>query len=319
MTLVAAKCPQCGGAIQLPDEMIRANCMYCGASLVVKEALGQKEDQGPDAKRLIELGETSLLTSRNQEAYNYFTRALETNFALADAWLGKAKASRGLVTLNDTRKDEIVLCCNKYVELSSREGDALVKASELLSTVASGIAYVSFSHFKEYGGTFVGQVGSLIPVTDESETVAWISRLLDAVALHVDAINYSVEAKKGSEQAIDKLLESLMCFVDNCYLVKSIGCHAETTQGRKIQSTHSNVLIKGMNEEHRSTLLGVYDTYQKRLVEVNASASAKYQDLTEIFKQQNKEDASSKKSLGILVFGVVGFLVLFLWVLIQTR
>jgi len=293
MTLVAAKCPQCGSAIQLPDEVEKANCMYCGTTLMVKETLKQNENSGPDAMRLVELGETSLEASRNEEAYNYFTRAIEAKSELASPWFGKAKASWGLATLDDTRKDEIVLCCNKYVELSARESDALVKASELLSTVASGIANVSFNHFKEYGGTLIGQMGSAMAVTSESETVAWINRLFDAVLMHVDAVNYSTEAEQGVDQAIESLLGSLLPFVDNCYFVKSIGCHAETTEGRKIHTTSSNVLLKGIDDNTRSTLLGLYDTYQKRLVQVSPSLSAKYQDINDIFKQQNEKASSS--------------------------
>lgn len=293
MSLVPAKCPQCGAAIQIPDEVEKANCMYCGTTLLVKEALKQNEIAGPDAKRLIELGETSLEAGRSDEAYNYFTRAIEADATLATPWYGKAKASWGQATLNDTRKDELVLCCNKYVELSNRDNESLTNASVLLSSAATGLSNVAFNHFTEYGGTLVGQMGSAMAVTNESETIEWINRLFEAVMLHIEAVNYATEAGNGQEQAIEKMLDSLMVFVDNCYFVKSIGCHAETNEGRKIHTTSSNVLLKGMDEQARRTLLNLYATYQKRLVGLNSSFTAKYQDLEAIFKQQNEKASSS--------------------------
>jgi len=284
MSLVPAKCPQCGAAIQIPDEVEKANCMYCGTTLLVKEALKQNENAGPDAKRLIELGEASLEAERSDEAYNYFTRAIEADATLATPWYGKAKASWRQATLNDTRKDELVLCCNKYVELNNRDYESLINASVLLSSAATGLSNVAFNHFTEYGGTLIGPMGSMMPVTRESDTIEWIDRLFEAAMLHIEAVNYATEANIGQEQAIEKLLDSLRVFVDNCYFVKRINCNG---------SKHSDVLTKGVDEQAKRTLLGLYDKYQKQLVGLDPSYTARYQDLEKIFKQQNEKASSS--------------------------
>jgi DNA-directed RNA polymerase subunit RPC12/RpoP len=39
MTFKAAKCPNCGGALQLPDDRTKVKCMYCGVDVIVREAV----------------------------------------------------------------------------------------------------------------------------------------------------------------------------------------------------------------------------------------------------------------------------------------
>ena len=39
MTFVAAKCPQCAGALQVPDDRDIVKCMYCGIDVIVRQAI----------------------------------------------------------------------------------------------------------------------------------------------------------------------------------------------------------------------------------------------------------------------------------------
>jgi predicted RNA-binding Zn-ribbon protein involved in translation (DUF1610 family) len=39
MPFEAAKCPSCGAAIQVPNEMVQARCVYCGSTLIVRDAI----------------------------------------------------------------------------------------------------------------------------------------------------------------------------------------------------------------------------------------------------------------------------------------
>ncbi len=39
MTFKPAQCPNCGGALQLPDDRNTVNCMYCGVTIVVRGAI----------------------------------------------------------------------------------------------------------------------------------------------------------------------------------------------------------------------------------------------------------------------------------------
>jgi DNA-directed RNA polymerase subunit RPC12/RpoP len=39
MSFKAAKCPNCAGDIQVPDDRDTVKCMYCGSDIVVREAI----------------------------------------------------------------------------------------------------------------------------------------------------------------------------------------------------------------------------------------------------------------------------------------
>jgi DNA-directed RNA polymerase subunit RPC12/RpoP len=39
MEFKPAKCPNCSGDLQLPDNMKKVKCMYCGTDIIVKEAI----------------------------------------------------------------------------------------------------------------------------------------------------------------------------------------------------------------------------------------------------------------------------------------
>ncbi len=39
MNFKAARCPTCGGALQIPEELSTAKCMYCGGEVIVREAI----------------------------------------------------------------------------------------------------------------------------------------------------------------------------------------------------------------------------------------------------------------------------------------
>lgn len=39
MTFKAARCPTCGGDLQVPDDRTSVKCMYCGGEVIVREAI----------------------------------------------------------------------------------------------------------------------------------------------------------------------------------------------------------------------------------------------------------------------------------------
>lgn len=39
MTFKAAKCPSCGGTLQVPDDRLTVKCMYCGVDVIVRDAI----------------------------------------------------------------------------------------------------------------------------------------------------------------------------------------------------------------------------------------------------------------------------------------
>ena len=39
MNFKAARCPTCGGALQIPEDLNTVKCMYCGGEIIVREAI----------------------------------------------------------------------------------------------------------------------------------------------------------------------------------------------------------------------------------------------------------------------------------------
>lgn len=80
MAFIAAKCPECGGAIQLDDSKESGFCMYCGTKVFLKESIAQRvrvegiqtlEGKLENAETYAKLGETEqairLLTQLTEE------------------------------------------------------------------------------------------------------------------------------------------------------------------------------------------------------------------------------------------------------------
>jgi len=91
MAFKAAQCPNCGGNIQVPDDRDRANCMYCGSSISVKEAVSAAGL--PDAKNILSVAIKFIDSGNLGEADAQLTRVLEYESDNRIAWLCKAAVS----------------------------------------------------------------------------------------------------------------------------------------------------------------------------------------------------------------------------------
>jgi len=87
MTFKPAKCPNCAGDLQVPDDRDSVKCMYCGSDIVVREAV--KLAGGPSIENLMALAKDGESTSNFSEAYDYYTRVLEYDVNNWEAWVGK--------------------------------------------------------------------------------------------------------------------------------------------------------------------------------------------------------------------------------------
>lgn len=303
MNFLAAKCPGCGASIQLPSDRKSANCMYCGSLIVVEEAVKLATASGPDAKTLVELGNTSLAAGRDEEAYGYFSRATEVDLYNADAWFGKAKASSGQATLNDMRTDEVKLCSKKYVELTEFDSGACVAAVKFLTGYANMLCRAADGHFKEYGGTFVGPMGSMVPSPVESECLSWANRTIEATNVHIMAIGIAEEhAKEELPDALRGALNSLKPFVEKAYMAY-IRCTVHFTDGSS-HGMKSNVPVK-ISDEQRKSLLGLYATYRLQLESLEPGAVTDIPSASDIFAEQNRKASSSWCFVATVCYGSI--------------
>lgn len=259
--------------------------------MVVEEAVKLAAASGPDAKTLVELGNTSLAAGRDEEAYGYFSRATEVDINNADAWFGKAKASSGQATLEDMRTDEVKLCCKKYVELTEFDPGASVEAVRFMTTYGNMLSRAADSHFKEYGGTLVGPMGSMVPGPVESEHLSWANRTIEAANVHIMAIEIAQEhAKEEMPEALKGALISLKPFVEKAYIAY-IKCTVHYTDGSS-RGTEHNVPVY-ISDDQRKSLLGLYETYRLQLESLQPDTAAGISSVNDIFKEQNKKASSS--------------------------
>jgi tetratricopeptide (TPR) repeat protein len=90
MNLISAKCPNCGGELQLPENRTSVSCIYCDTKIIVSEAVKQK---GKDIEPLIKLMQDAFDAKGNgEELIKYANKVLEidSNNALAMFYKGLA-------------------------------------------------------------------------------------------------------------------------------------------------------------------------------------------------------------------------------------
>ena len=90
MNLIPAKCPNCGGELQLPENRTSVSCIYCDTKIIVSEAVKQKEK---DIEPLIKLMQDAFDAKGNgDELIKYSNKVLEidSNNAIAMFYKGFA-------------------------------------------------------------------------------------------------------------------------------------------------------------------------------------------------------------------------------------
>ncbi len=105
MEFVAAKCPNCGGELRLPDDMKTAKCMYCGFDVIVRDAINAA---GANVGNWLKLASSAEETGNYAEAYKYFTQVLEYEPDNYIAQLGKGITAGYLSTPYKFRSDEML-------------------------------------------------------------------------------------------------------------------------------------------------------------------------------------------------------------------
>lgn len=291
MPFVAAKCPGCGAAIQLPDEKKQANCAYCGLSVLVEQAIQLAVASGPSLATFLELGNASLINKRSDEAFGYFSRALELDTSLPDAWIGKAKSSIGLASLNDTRMDEIKNCCLQYVKLSGDKGQAAALAVATLSDYALVVSEAIQDHFTQHGGTLTGQMGSMKPIVRDDQLAEWVHGITSAALLHRDAVELASEyCEDAAPDALRAELKTLRKFAERSFMTE-VQCRADFTDGTTYDRSMS--IVVPISSERRSALFGLYQSSREHLLRLDPASAESVPELDSLISAQNKKMESA--------------------------
>ena len=122
-------CPSCGAQVDVPADLSRAHCLYCGSELVVKVP---DEEKVKVVETHMELGSVALEAENFPEALEHFSKALEADPNNVDAWVKKAMATLSLdvSTGGDERLDEALRYMDKALELASGDVAVVVKETK---------------------------------------------------------------------------------------------------------------------------------------------------------------------------------------------
>lgn len=135
MPFKAARCPNCNGDLQVPEEKDVVICMYCGTNIIVREAINIAIKNGPSVESLMKLASDAQNAYNFEEAYFYYNKVLELEIINPEAWLGKAACAGILSTLNNFRYTEMKIGIENALNYSSNSEEIKLKISKMLNNV----------------------------------------------------------------------------------------------------------------------------------------------------------------------------------------
>jgi len=101
MAFVAAKCTNCGGELQLDDNLKTGYCMFCGSRVVIQEAIDLKKVQIEGkvsveglatVENLLMRGNQSMEAGEYKKAEDFFEQVINIDAKNHAAWWGKFSA-----------------------------------------------------------------------------------------------------------------------------------------------------------------------------------------------------------------------------------
>ena len=147
---VAAKCPSCGGDLQVPTNRDQVKCMYCGGTVITRQAI--QLVSGVNVENFIELAKAAMAANNPKEAYDYYTKVLEHDPTSATAWLGKAEAAGWMSTLYDIRTTEMIAGFDNAIKYSPDSDNRAMRehCADVINRVAMACYSAAAKQFSGY-------------------------------------------------------------------------------------------------------------------------------------------------------------------------
>jgi tetratricopeptide (TPR) repeat protein len=129
MALMKLQCPSCAAALDLPDNLTVAHCMYCGTKILLDPEHGLRDQKA--IKNFVELCDALLAAKNYTEVVVFANKALERDPKNVDAWVYKARATSWLSTRENDRYDEAMSYVGK-AETIAPDSDRVIAARQHL-------------------------------------------------------------------------------------------------------------------------------------------------------------------------------------------
>ena len=142
MSLVAAKCTQCGANINIDNTKEAGICEYCGTAFITEKAINYYNAYiinnnsfeganinvvGGDIENFLKLAKNAIEAKTGQEALDDANRALEIQADSSEAWIRKMEAMQLLSGIDDLKFNEIVSCASNAIKYASGERKRHIK------------------------------------------------------------------------------------------------------------------------------------------------------------------------------------------------
>ena len=160
--LVPAKCPNCGANLKLDDNMKKAECKYCQATIIVDEAIENykidvsgskvKIDKSDTLGNYYKMAESAYESDNKKEAEDYCNKIIEEDINNYKAWFLKGKAAGWQSTLRNLRIDETVNCFTKAIENAPEKEVEKIKqdASKEIKELSLAVIRLSCNNYAKY-------------------------------------------------------------------------------------------------------------------------------------------------------------------------
>jgi tetratricopeptide (TPR) repeat protein len=129
MKLIKLNCPACAGALELPDNLTVAHCLYCGNKILLDEGGAIQERR--NLERYIELCKVAVGANNHNDVIKYCNLILEIDPKNVGAWIDKALSTFWLTTGGHDRYDEAMEYLNRASQISQTDNRILDARREL--------------------------------------------------------------------------------------------------------------------------------------------------------------------------------------------
>lgn len=144
--LLKLNCPNCSGALELPDNLTIAHCIYCGTKILLDQDGVVQERR--DLSRYIELCKVAVEAKNHKEAIEYCNRILEIDPKNIEAWTNKAVSTFWLTTGANNRFDEAMEYLTKASQIAPDDARILSVREELTLKQAGWLHHLSEQEWK---------------------------------------------------------------------------------------------------------------------------------------------------------------------------
>lgn len=140
MPFVAARCPQCGGELQLDNGKETGFCMHCGSKIVISEAIRTiKVDNTHMVANWMNLGQSAAKAGNNEEAYQYFAKILEADPENWEAFFFKGRAAAWQSSIAKPRFNELFEGINQANIIMDRKNISIEEKISAVNEFADAI------------------------------------------------------------------------------------------------------------------------------------------------------------------------------------